>query len=399
MKTQNDTEIEQFLKRSPIIPCFLISKNGGKIETTIDGFEKKSIPIEKIKENYFKSLYLENDEDFQLIIDKNISSQIEMHGNGSNFKYKLEDMKAKNLSDKTFVGEYKLYSFNIREEDLSFSKYYIDQFKNIAKSGSSNEEKAKKLDEIFQRIGYYIPKKIYIGGMLINHINTIKSRKTYNEIIELKSTFNKDVKIDGEYSNSKKSNLDNIFKSEKTEIIGGNYNAKNFEEWIKSININNANVIECANIITAKNILDFKLRKDLEVPLEIIEDKYLRRKKYIEYIEEINDINLGFYQGNFDLIKGKVKETKEASEPEIYVKKFYIEEEPSFSITKIKFSQDFNDIIVGLKIIENRKDDYAGEWKFKDNPLGGKKISITFTSCYMRKQTFTIAVYLMKFPE
>ena len=400
MKTKEDTEIDEFLKNTPVIPCFLISKDEGRIEVSIDGFEKKKIPIEKIKENYFKILYQEEEEDFNILIDKNFSADICLYGNGQNFERKAHSNKDNSEEHKVFVGEYKLYSLNIREEDLSFSKYYKDKFQAIANSDSSDKEKAKELENIFSVIGYFIPKKIYIGGMLINHTDKIKRIKTINTINSLKVSFNKNISINSGFDSSNKSKLNEIFNSEKTEIIGGNTACKNFEEWIKSIKISNSNIIECTNIITAKNIMEDTLRKNLEIPLKIIENKYLREKKYLEYLNEIKNTKLTVLEGESDIIKGICKEIDKSSEPIIYLKTFSIYRDPStipFRTTEI-FSQNFSDMIVGFKITDERKDNLNGKWTLESNPLGKNDIKITFESKFIRAQHFFIYVYLMKYP-
>ena len=57
-KTEDENDkVEEFLKKTPIFPCFLISKDEGKIETIFDGFEKENIPIQKIQENSFIVTY------------------------------------------------------------------------------------------------------------------------------------------------------------------------------------------------------------------------------------------------------------------------------------------------------------------------------------------------------
>ena len=400
-KTKDEIEVQEFLKNTPVIPCFLISKDEGRIELSLDGFEKKDIPIQKIKENYFIVTYQEDIEDFRLIVDSKISSDISLYGNGLNFERKKDKNSERNKEKKVFVGEYKLYSFNIKEEDLSFSKYYIDQFKQIANSNASNEKKAEELENIFTNIGYYIPKKIYIGGMLINHTDKVKRAKTVNTINSLDFSFNKNIKLDSGFSSSNKNKLNEIYNSEKTEIIGGNYTSKNFEEWIKSIKLSNSSVIECSNIITAKNILEYDLRKKLEIPLKMIEDKYSRKKKYLEYINQIKDKKVFEMKGDNNFSVGICKEVKESSEPHIYKKKFIIDTKVSIIPAKYKekFQENFNDIIVGFEIHEDRGDGHNGEWKIKNEPLGTKELSIRFESGWHRGQDFTINVYLMENPK
>ena len=236
--------------------------------------------------------------------------------------------------------------------------------------------------------------------MLINHTDKIKRIKTINTINSLKVSFNKNISINSGFDSSNKSKLNEIFNSEKTEIIGGNTACKNFEEWIKSIKISNSNIIECTNIITAKNIMEDTLRKNLEIPLKIIENKYLREKKYLEYLNEIKNIKLTVLEGESDIIKGICKEIDKSSEPIIYLKTFSIYRDPStipFRTTEI-FSQNFSDMIVGFKITDERKDNLNGKWTLESNPLGKNDIKITFESKIIRAQHFFIYVYLMKYP-
>lgn len=61
MQKKPDIEVDEYLRQTPIIPCFLISKDDGKIEINIDGFEKKKIPIETIKEKLFQSFISRRD--------------------------------------------------------------------------------------------------------------------------------------------------------------------------------------------------------------------------------------------------------------------------------------------------------------------------------------------------
>ena len=237
--------------------------------------------------------------------------------------------------------------------------------------------------------------------MLINHTDKIKRAKTVNTINSLDFSFNKNIKLDSGFSSSNKNKLNEIYNSEKTEIIGGNYTSKNFEEWIKSIKLSNSSVIECSNIITAKNIIEYDLRKKLEIPLKMIEDKYSRKKKYLEYIDQIKDKKVFEMKGDNNFSVGICKEVKESSEPHIYKKKFIIDTKVSIIPAKYKekFQENFNDIIVGFEIHEDRGDGHNGEWKIKNEPLGTKELSIRFESGWHRGQDFTINVYLMENPK
>jgi hypothetical protein len=225
-KKDEKDEVEEFLKNNPIFPCFLISKDKGKIDTIKDGFEKENIPIQKSKEHSFKVTYQESKEDFQMIIDDEISENISIYGT-LKFDANIHRKKESSSSKKIFVGECILYSFNIKEEDLSFSKYYIDKFKQISNSYLSIQEKATKIvEEIFNSTGYYIPKKIYIGGLMICRENQFSNSQALNYMgsLDVSVNLNKsDIPLDQNcsFNSDESTRYNKIFNSQSTQIIGG----------------------------------------------------------------------------------------------------------------------------------------------------------------------------------
>lgn len=184
---------------------------------------------------------------------------------------------------------------------------------------------------------------------------------------------------------SSNKNIENIFLNENTQIIGGDKREKKFEKWIETIKIFNSNIIECTNIIEAKNILPIELRKKLKIPLQLVECKYLARKKYFEYLNSLKEIKLDKEKGYNDISKGICFES---DIPKIYKQKIkiFVEETLSnFGISRKEISESFNDIIVGFKIVSQRNDDYNGEWKIYFNPLLKKEINIRFASQFVRE--------------
>ena len=405
-KINEEEEVDEYLKKTKVFPCFLISKELGKIETIFDGFEKENLSIQKIKENSFIVTYQESEQDFRMIVDSQYTEDISLFGNPLEFKAKINKKEESQSSQKIFVGEYKLYSFNIKEEDLSFSKYYIEKFQQIAKSNISDEEKSEKLEDIFKDTGYYIPRKVYIGGMLISRDNQF-SRANTND---LKISVNTNIEVDKNSINnaikgSNNSKFNEIYHSQSTKIIGGDYQAKTFDDWIKSIHLENANIVECGNIIEAKNILDDDLKKQLEKPLKIINEKYSKRKKYLEKMDYLLNLKkeklceMKNY-GNFN--RGFCEEINEISQPKIYMKDFSVKTKTVFfpPIVYENFHYQSNeDIIVGFFIHDNRGDGHNGQWTIKNEPLGSKEITIEFGSGFLREQNFTINVYFMKKPK
>ena len=410
MENQENKEIKKYLEERPIIPCLLISKENDRIEKNLGCLEK--IPFSKIihsKENYYRDYLRENADDYEIVKDRNFAGKIALNGNPLNFETKLNYSKMNKKKYTIFVGEYKLYSFTIKEQDLSFTSHYIRQFQKIAYSNSSDKEKAKESEKIFQHIGYYIPTKIYIGGSIINKFDSSKSSKVRDSVMDLKNELSfdvKKVKIDTDLKFNKKNKqlLKYILEDSSTEIIGGK-KSDDIDKWIKSINLENSHVIECTNIIGAKDIVKDDIRKKLEIPLKMIEDNYSRKSIYLKTIEELKIIKLDTYEGRDDFIFGKCKKNKGDSEPLIYEKSFWIRREPKLVFLIIPVTSNrslhetFDDIIVGFKIIDNRKDGYSGYWKIEENPILKKEINISFSSDFARKQDHSVYVYLMKCPK
>jgi len=395
-------EVEEFLKKKKILPCFLISKDEGKIETIFDGFEKENIPIQKNQENSFIVTYQESKDDIQMIVDKKYSEDIALYGNSLKFNANKKRNEESSSSKKLFIGEYKLYSFNIKEEDLSFSKYYIDKFQKVANSCLSDEEKSKELENIFISTGYYIPKKIYIGGMLISQVNQFSKSKKINSMNSLDFSLNVDKNLDkSSFSSEEKSKFNEIYNSQSTQIIGGDNQAKTFEDWIKSINLTNSNVIECCNIITADNILDNDLKKQLEIPLKLINEKYVRIKNYLNNINQVKDKKLRGHKGYGNFNRGFCEEKNVSNEPRIKMESFKFFTPVSYfpPIYYEEFHKEFDSIIIGFEIIDNRRDSNNGEWTIKNEPLGNREITIEFGSCFLREQNFTLKIYLMEIPK
>ena len=170
------------------------------------------------------------------------------------------------------------------------------------------------------------------------------------------------------------------------------------EKWTKSVEIFNSNVIECTNIIEAKNILPNEIKQKLKIPLQLVEEKYLARKKYIQIIKSIKDIKIEDEIKGYDNISKGIFEERKI--PFIYEKKISIfTEAPIMGYEKKVITESFNDLIVGFKIVDERKDGLNGEWKIYTNPLLQKEINCRFWSQWAREQKFSLYIYLIKFPE
>ena len=70
-------------------------------------------------------------------------------------------------------------SINIEQQDLKYNEYYLNKFKKISNESTSDENKAKELDELFKKIGLAIPKKIFVGGLYSENSSNSKLNKGY----------------------------------------------------------------------------------------------------------------------------------------------------------------------------------------------------------------------------
>lgn len=388
---------EEYLSKKPVIPCSLIVKDDGKIDICYDGFEK--IPIKDItfvEEKESNIIDVQNNEDFHIYKGQIFSSEIALLSKKDIFQDRLNRNIKSKEEKKMLLGIYKLMSINIEQKDLKFSEYYLKKFKNIADEKTSNENKVNELDNLFQKIGLVIPRKIYIGGLYIKKSSELDIKKYFNN--EKEYNLSKELKIGkigGNYKRCSAKIFNQIGRNDNTQIIGGDISKNLYDEWKDSINLNNSAIIEYANLIEARDLLDDELQRKLKIPFKLLIDK---RKNSKLYLKEIENNDLKSVSGYSNINIGKCEEIMDKYEyPEIYKKTFKIYT-PAAVIgyyTK-EFSETFDDIIVGVNIIDNRKDDYNGQWTFKKNPLLSKEISITFVSCFDRAQKYNVEIYLMK---
>ena len=398
-------ELQAFINEKPVFPCLLISKDdNGKIESNMNCLNDIDIDkIKAIKEDSFEIVKRKDIINTQMIDFSNYQFDISVIHNNANFLKNVKNKQKKMNKDNTIIGKYKLYSFNINEEDLSFKKNFIDKFNIIANDNSSDKDKAKEIDEIFETYGYYIPLKIYIGGLFLNNYNKENIRGLRDSLFHLnkKLEYNQnkeELQFKSEVDFSSDNEITKIFINENTKIIGGDRTEKNLEKWTKSVNIFNSNVIEYTNMIEAKNILPIELKQKLKIPLQLVEEKYLARKKYIQIIKSLKDIKIEDEIKGYDNISKGICEKRKI--PIIYEKKIDIFTEAGIiSYEKKIITEFFNDIIVGFKIVDERKDGLNGEWKIYTNPLLQKEIKFRFWSQFSREQRFSLYIYLIKFPE
>ena len=84
------------------------------------------------------------------------------------------------------------------------------------------KKKVQELEKIFSKIGYFIPKKIYIGGMLIFKSNKLMKNENTNNKKNVKikrAVVVEGVKITEEKSNLVSENIDIKYQSDRNQYV------------------------------------------------------------------------------------------------------------------------------------------------------------------------------------
>ena len=355
-------------------------------------YEFRSIEINEesktsSSENY--DLTLSCDIDFVFHSDFKFNIKIEEITNGS-----------KNIS--YIMIKKKLASLTILEEDIQLRDFYKKKIIALAnKDLYSVEDKAKELDELFDDIGYYIPKKIIIGGYLYLEISQIENEKIINIINDYKGNINFDnLNISSaEYKYLNEEVFKYLFSEKKIKIVGGDSSKKSFDEWEKSVNYENAKIIQHSDkksmIKLIDNFFDEDIKYKLEEPLKLVSQKYDIRQKYIDnLIKAKKSIKADTIKGDYEQ-----KNCPLQNDDLIYSIKIEIRESGKRII-----SDSFSDIIVGWNITSHwGYDGTNGDYSFKD-PILSKSIYFESTSkktwiFFNRKQNYDLEIFLMKLPE
>ena len=300
---------------------------------------------------------------------------------------------------KYFVGKYILYSICIDIDDVHFTKGISQEISQLAEDNNKNpDDKAKELDSIFKAYGFYIPLKIYIGGMFSfkKSDSSTKQNGLFNYFFG-GSQKTPGIEAQNNIDATNKNNLNEMFKSSSINIKGGDTSAHTYDEWERTINISNSYIIGYENLKNFHELVQYDIKNKLSLPLKIIGEKYEERKKFFQTIDSLKDNKQFVEKGNASIRIGICDESKI---PKIICKRFDAKGDGKyFSRRYDKINESFSDIIVGCYINSCWADGTNGAWHIKENPLLKKTIDILFNSQFFRGQRFEIFVYLMKFPS
>ena len=317
-------------------------------------------------------------------------------------EFKSDSFKDNNYKNKTsyYICKYILCTVKINSSQVHFNDYYKKLFKSIAKSYENDNDKASRLEEIFNSTGFYVPLQIDIGGMFMSDNYSYDMNYSYRKNYRFRNNscfsnyFNNTINYNNLYNNE----YNKLFLNNKKRIIGGNIYEENLESWKLSINERNAMPVGYKNFLKITDFINNKIKLELYRPLKIVEKKYELRRKYLEIIKALKKRKKKKYiYGKFSNNNGI---NKESDEPYIYCTKFKVNAEYEFlSRVKREINKSYYDIIVGWKIDNILNDDINGTWTLGEDPILTHDINCSFLSNFCRGLKYNISVYLMSKPE
>lgn len=394
---KDEGSVKERLMEISQLPC-AIKLNGDFCKC----FEK--VPFNKIdlvKKTEYRFEFLESEEnninldtlEFENMFDINIMRD------ESKFKYQVRSLDSDSKKSIFYVGKYILYTLNIYRDDLKFTKGYNNRFGIIAKE-SDVQRQFELLDKEFSTIGYYVPLQIEIGGKFtFNADNFIQNQISKSS---LKSNANIDLKFiknNINFFNLTKEDLYHMFSSTQKILRGGDIFVENFEQWKKTVNLENAVVVGYKNLQKIETLIREDFSSQLKGALQLLDDKYNARKEYYTICEDLkriksNNKNLGRRNGSY---QEGFCHTKNV--PKIDVIKYECSETGRmFQKVRNEYNNSFENIIVGWKIEDVWKDGTNGDWEI-NSPLLSHEINVKFISQTFRGERFNLEVYVMEIPK
>ena len=397
-------ELKKYYENFPY--TLTIDKNG-IIDTNYVTLENASVDkLIGVEDNYYEFRSIEINEQSRTSSSENydltLSFDIDIIFHSDiKFNAKIEEITNGSKNVSYIIITKKLASLSIYEEDIQLRNFYKKKIENLANNTFySDEEKAKALDDLFTEIGYFIPTKIIIGGYLYEEISQIENENIKKIINDYKSNINFTNLINStdEYIKLNENVFKYLFLEKKVKIIGGDSSKKSFDEWEKSVNYENAKIIEHSHkksiISLIDNFFDEDIKYRLREPLKLISQKYDKRKKYYENLNKAKQMIIAnTIKGDYEQKNGLCKK-----DDLIYSIRKEIREEGKRIV-----SDSFSDIIVGWNIISGWGNDGTnGVYTFND-PILSQRIYFEFKSktvfFFDRAQNYDLEIFLMKFPE
>jgi hypothetical protein len=383
-----------FKKYSEIFPFALRTSKEGQIEIENSMFEE--ISEDKLsfkKETSLNSHKTEVDEESKSSYNSDFSISIDI-SIYCDAKFKRKVQESKEHSNKIYLigAKSNVCSLSVKRENIVFSKFFLNKIKDVAEDDLTDAEKAKELDKLFKDFGYYIPLKIYIGGYFYKDININKDNESMKKYLDFQANVEIPlVNVSGNYSSQSENYLKNFFYNENLVIKGGDINKESLDDWKLSINFDNSEIIDYSNIIKITDLindaLDKQTKKLLKIPLSLVDEKYIKRKKYFENLKELNNYpNMGNIKGG-DSIRNGIFKTDEL----IYSEVIEIRNNKNIDYS-------YPDLIVGWKIDCFWQDRNKGDYSMTD-PINSRRVKGIFSVKENNGLNLILEIFFLKCPE
>ena len=276
--------------------------SNGQIQTIQSSIMK--IPYEKIEISkevkYFENNYFSEDKfnttlkskglsDLNILFSKKIFNifniEFEQSYNSKNLNVQKSESNTIHCIHSIYVS---LINVIIDEKDIKLKETIINKFKDALRNKTNNDKK-EKLYEIYDIYGMFVPLEFTLGGKyniyfevenikekdkILNNLNNLTSFSFDTEGLEIK---NQDKKVD-EFNNEMKNSKYTI------SLEGGDLTLKySFNEWIKSLNIDNLEIIDFKTLVKIHEFcgdIKYEIEKILNKEKEIMLGEGYNQLKY-----------------------------------------------------------------------------------------------------------------------
>ena len=295
----NKEEQIKLLNRFP--PGFIKFDNDGKIE--INRTVKLNIPPENMtfsstkkfnrqtvhtESSYDDSLFSSDSKGANTNISKSLKNilNISLESSFSMEKTKKITKNNKHIHYKHFITQ-SFLKISIPQKDFVLDESIKQEFKNI-KDKKTDKEKLNELFKLYNKYGFGVPFEFILGGKYYIYYDAKseeEKREMENKINSLTS-----LKIN---ENSASLNIDKNDKNDGTakmenmnfrmDVIGGDIQKKDdYNSWLKSLNLDNYEIIRYESVNPIHDYLDDELKNEIENLLEKENEKIIQENEELE---------------------------------------------------------------------------------------------------------------------
>ena len=262
-------------------------------------FNDKTLQLKLL--NKFPPGFLKLDSDGKVEINRTVKLNIPLEN--------MTFSQAKNFRSQTTKenNHYKHSIFqrfikvSIPQKDFKLDENIKQEFKIILNK-KSDKEKINELFKLYSKYGFGVPFEFILGGKYYIYFNA-RSEEEKKEIesklnnLTSISANNQKMGVDSDMynKNESKAKIENL--NIPIDVVGGNSEKKyEFNEWLKSLTLDNIEVIEYEHVIPIHEYCDDDVKNEIENLLERENNKIL--KKYEQNNED--SLNQEVIQNRYD---------------------------------------------------------------------------------------------------